>query len=229
MDSDAVTWLDAAQVVTAAAGLLVAGLVAVMPYARRPKLAIEEDEEGSNSRVEASPQLGGLPHVRVLVSNAKRRRAARGARVLVEGYTEQGSHQAAPTTLGHPSLEWPSTREDATVTGAVTVFAGASRPITLGYFVRVRVDTEGALHYVRERDYRSGEADAWYLKLTIGLDIADDRDKLPPVDDGYVFRLLVGADDGAARTFEVHLDWDGNPDLEPDEVLRSALDHLAVK
>jgi hypothetical protein len=223
-----VTWIEWAQVLAAAAGIGVAALVAFMPYARRPKLSVEEDTDRSNSRVEESP-LGGLPHVRVLVSNAKRRRAAQGARVLFEGYTVQGSHAAAPTTLGHPSLEWPSTREDAAATGAVTVFAGAKRPITLGYFVRVRCDAQGALHYVRARGYKSGDADAWYLKLTIGLDINDNRDKLHPVDDGYVFRLLVGADDGAARTFEVYLDWDGNPDLEPAEVLDSALDHLAVK
>lgn len=222
-----VSWVDVAQAMTAAAGLLVAGLVAFMPYARRPRLSIEEDQDRSNSRVEAS-QMGGLPHLRLLVSNAKRRRAAQGTRVIVEGYTVQGSHQAAPTTLGHPSLEWPSTREDETLTGAVTVFAGAKRPITLGYFVRARRDAEGALHYVRERNYRPGEADAWYLKLTIGLDINDDRDKLPPVDDGYFIHLLVGAEDGAARTFNVHIDWDGNPDLSPDDVLTSALDRLAV-
>lgn len=148
MNAD-VTWVDAAQVVTAAVGLIVAGLVAFMPYARRPKLGIEEDADRSNWRVEASP-LGGLPHLRLLVSNAKRRRAAQGARILVEGYTIQGSHAAAPTTLGHPSLEWPSTREDAAGTGGVTVFAGAKRPITLGYLVRVRRDADGELHYVRD-------------------------------------------------------------------------------
>lgn len=92
----------------------------------------------------------------------------------------------------------------------------------------VRVDAEDALHYVRERDYRPGEADAWYLKLTIGLDIKDDRDKLPPVDDGYMIRLVVGADDGAARTFNVHIDWNGDPAQSPQEVLTSVLDRLAV-
>ena len=171
--------------------------------------------------------LGGLPHVRLLVTNAKRRRAAQGTRVLVEGYTVVGSHLPALTPVGHASLAWASS-DEATETAAMTVFAGGSRAITLGYLTRVRRDTEGALHFVSERDYRSGEADAWYLRLTLafGLSIGDDRDKLPPEDDGYVIRLLVGADDGPARTFNVHIDWNGDPELEPEQVLRSALDRL---
>jgi hypothetical protein len=40
--------------VTAAVGLLVAALVAVMPYARRPKVSLEEDEARIQSRVEMS-------------------------------------------------------------------------------------------------------------------------------------------------------------------------------
>jgi hypothetical protein len=42
-------------------------------------------------------------------------------------------------------------------------------------------------------------------------------------------RLLVGADGGAARGFEVDIDWDGDPALRPAEVLASPLDHLAVR
>lgn len=223
--SVAATTFEWAQIVAAGTGLLVAALVAFMPYARRPKLSIEEDRDRSNSRVESSG-LGGLPHVRLLVSNSKRRRAAQNARVLVEGYTVVGSHQPALDTLGHPSLQWRSASDEIVTTA--TVFGGGASPITLGYFVRVRRDAEGELHYVRERDYRSGEADAWYLKLTIGLDINDNRDKLQPFEDGYLIRLLVGADDGAARTFDVQIDWDGDPDQSPHEVLRSALEHLAV-
>lgn len=220
------TFYEWAQVAGATLAVVVAGLVAFMPYARRPKLKIEEDRDRSNSRVESSG-LGGLPHVRLLVSNSKRRRAAQNARVLVEGYTAVGGHQPALDTLGHPSLQWPSASDDIVTTA--TVFGGGARPITLGYLVRVRRDSAGDLHYVSEHEYDGKNADAWYLKLTIGLDINDNRDKLPPYDDGYMIRLLVGADDGAARTFTVHIDWDGNPDLRPDEVLRSALERLAVQ
>ncbi len=214
-----------AQVLAVATGVVIALLVAFMPYARRLRLRIEEDRDRSNSRVESSG-LGGLPHIRLLVSNAKGRRAAQGACVLVEGYTVVGSHQPALTTLGHPSLQWPSASDEIVTTA--TVFGGGARPITLGYFVRVQRDPAGDLAYISEHGYRSGKADAWYLKLTIGVDINDNRDKLEPFEDGYVIRLLVGADDGAARTFRVHIDWDGDPDQEPQAVLKSALDHLAV-
>ena len=71
-------------------------------------------------------------------------------------------------------------------------------------------------------------ANAWYLDLG-ELDVNDDRDKLKPIDGGYTIRLLVGADDGAARRFDVDIAWDGNPKLSPEEVLASALDHLAVR
>jgi hypothetical protein len=222
----AATTFEWAQLVTAAAAVVIAVLVAFMPYARRPKLSVEEDRDRSNSRVEQDVRLGSLPHARLLVANAKRRRAAQGARVLVEGYTVVGSHQPALDTLGHPSLQWPSASEEVLTTA--TVFGGGTRPITLGFFIRVRKDADGALHYVRERNYRPGEADAWYFKLAIGIDIVENRDKLPPVEDGYMIKLLVGADDGAARSFTVHIDWDGNPDRPPAQVLRSALEHLAV-
>lgn len=241
------TWVDVAGVITAVAGITIAGLVAFMPFARRPKLAIEEDPDRANSRVESSGQ-GGLPHVRLLVTNSKHRRSAKGTHVLVEGYTVVGSHQPALTTLGHPSLEWPSSAEGA-ATGAVTVFAGGARPITLGYFIRVRRDESrggllrptgvdeqgrqvvGLPHWARAEDWGKPDVEGWYFKFALhpGLDINDDRDKLPPVDDGYVIRLLVGADDGRARTFKVHLDWDGDPMLQPQQVLDSGLKHLAVE
>lgn len=222
---DPVSKFEWAQLIGAVLAVGVAGLVAFMPYARRPKLTIEEDRDRSNSRVESSG-LGGLPHVRLLVSNSKRRRAAQNARVLVEGYTVVGSHQPALDTLGHPSLQWPSASDEIVTTA--TVFGGGARPITLGYFVRVRRDSAGDLHYVSEHDYDGTNADAWYLKLTIGLDIIENRDKLQPFEDGYLIRLLVGADDGAARVFRVHIDWDGDPDQSPQAVLRNALEHLAV-
>jgi hypothetical protein len=86
-------------------------------------------------------------------------------------------------------------------------------------------------HYARDEDYEDyDDVEGWYLRLALafGLDMNDDRDKLPPVKGGYVIRLLVGADDGAARKFKVHIDWNGDADQRPDEVLTSALEHLEV-
>lgn len=70
MEGGGTTWVDGAQVVAAVAGILIAALVAFMPFARRPRLSISEDEERAHSRVEESP-VGQLPHVRLLVANAK--------------------------------------------------------------------------------------------------------------------------------------------------------------
>jgi hypothetical protein len=244
-----VDWLQLA--VTAIGAIVVTALVAAMPFLRRPKLTIEEDAEHVHSHLERS-QAGELPHVRLLVANSKWRRAASGTRVLVEGYTEQGAGGIA-TALGHPSLGWPSggPGEEA----ALTVFPDARRPITLGYFIRAPRDAKGKLRRPREINTDTGQEvrylphfatdddyarvagpraapmnGAWFLRLALAfeLDIFDDRDKLAPVKSGYAIRLLVGADDGAARPFEVHINWESDANLSAKEVLRSALDHLHV-
>ena len=245
-DGGGTTWIDVAQVVAAGAGIAVAGLVAFMPYVRRPRLSIAEDPERVQSRVETT-NVGELPHVRLLVANKRRRRAAQGTRVAVEWYQPRSGPKVS---LAHPFLGWPSTRE-AEATGSVVVFAGGHRPVSLGQLIRVRLADDGAIarpvqwtqtvgpggpgppgmpqpgppgfpHFPQE------DAAGWYLYLA-ELDLNDNRDKLPPVKDGYTIRLLVGADDGAARAYEVDIAWDGDPKLTPDEVLASALDRLAVR
>jgi hypothetical protein len=145
---------------------------------------------------------------------------------MVEDYWIVAAHAAKPETLGHPSLLWPSASSERIE--AATVFGGATRPITLGYFVRARRDADRVVHYVRERDYRPGEAEAWYLTLTVGLDIEADREKLEPVEGGYLIDLLAGADDGSARSVKVRIDWDGDPDQTPKQVLESAREGLTV-
>ena len=56
---DNTTLVEWAQVVGALAGVVIAGLVAFMPYVRRPKLTIKEDL-AQHPRVEVS-DMGGLP------------------------------------------------------------------------------------------------------------------------------------------------------------------------
>ena len=48
----------------------------------------------------------------------------------------------------------------------------------------------------------------WELKLALAFDlaIADQREWLPPRQDGYVVRLVVGADDGAAHNYDIDRD-----------------------
>ena len=235
--------MNAAALATAVAGVLIASLVAFMPYARRPRLSVIEDGERIHSRVESTPQ-GPIPHMRLLVNNSRRRRAAEGTRVLVVAYRQVGVVDSGWTSLAHPSLGWPSAPE-AAETAALTVFAGGPRPIGLGRLIRVRVGEAGELmrptvelngvpirgipHYAA--DPGDPPAAGWYLWLDLAFnqDLNDNRDKLPPAENGYTIRLLVGANDGAARLFDVDINWDGNPDLTADDVLASALNHLAVR
>lgn len=243
MEADGASWLDVATAVTAVGGILIAALVAAMPFARRPRLSITEDPERVHSRVEDTT-AGHLPHVRLLVANEKRRRAAQGTRVLVEWYQARNGERVS---LSHPSLGWPSAPESERATASVVVFAGGHRPVSLGRLIRVQVDDDGGVFradvYTQSLSAAMGarrfphfdklepddERDArWFLYLA-ELDVNDDRDKLRPVENGYVIRLLVGADDGAARSFEVDIAWDGDPQLSAEEVLASALDHLAVR
>jgi hypothetical protein len=96
--------------------------------------------------------------------------------VIVEGYRRQGEPVGEFTTLGHPSLLWPSASEIATA--AVTVFAGGRRPITLGLLTRTEwraggglIIPEGGLysHHARDVDYAVPYPHtAWYLVFAIG-------------------------------------------------------------
>jgi hypothetical protein len=241
MEGDGATWVDVAQAVSAVAGILIAALVAVMPFVRRPRLWIGEDSGRVHSRVEDTP-IGSLPHVRLLVSNARWRRAAQGTRVLIEWYQPRNGERVS---LSHPSLGWPSAPE-AEATAAAVVFAGGHRPISLGRLIRVATDDEGRIwrpesysttfrqsstltRQFPHIEHGSGLiATGWFLYLG-ELDINDDRDKLEPVEGGYTIRLLVGADDGAARSFEVDISWEADPKQTSEEVLASALEHLAVR
>jgi hypothetical protein len=91
-------WLGAAQVVAAVFAVLAAVAIPVVAFFRAPKLSILEDTEAAHSRVEGT----GLPYIRLLVTNARFRRAGHHAQVLVERYSEHGAG-AAPTTIGTPA------------------------------------------------------------------------------------------------------------------------------
>jgi hypothetical protein len=77
VEANGTTWVDVAQVVAAGAGIVVVLLGAIMPFVRRPRLSLTEDELCVHSRVEDT-NVGRIPHARLLVGNAKWRRAAQG-------------------------------------------------------------------------------------------------------------------------------------------------------
>ena len=64
----------------------------------------------------------------------------------------------------------------------------------------------------------------WHLHLALaGVVPGDHRDWLPPTEQGYVVRLVIGADDGGARRYDVRLQWDGSATSA-----RAALDSVGL-
>jgi len=208
--------------------LAVSIAAAVLPYYRRPKLSLREDDRGE-SRIEGN----GLPYLRALVHNKKGKRSAKRARVVLDGYRRIGSHEF--TRLASPFLAWPSVFGQESDSYVEVIFPDASRPVGIGRFMRVKLDDEGKL--VRGLTagptavviHHPDDADAiWYLHLELasGWTIVDGRDWLDPGE--WTLCLLVGADDGDAHAFELDLAWEGD---EPngDALLSYVLDHLGVR
>ena len=67
----------------------------------------------------------------------------------------------------------------------------------------------------------------WHLTLELhNLDLYDDRDKLAPGE--WVIRLLVGADDGDAQAYDVHIAWSAGIGNNPPAVLDEALERFEI-
>jgi hypothetical protein len=228
-----VDWLQLG--VTALGAIVVTALVAAMPFLRRPTLAIEEDADRVHSHLERSDAgeqprapaclLSGIPR-RANAAGAPRwgirlsvgRAAVRTRRPLCRCSPARGARSRSATSSGRQDAEGKLRRPQVISTET-------------GQQVRY------VPHFATDEDYgriayAAGPMNgAWFLRLALAyqLDIFDDRDKLPPVESGYVIRLLTGAEDGPARSFAVHINWNGDPKLSAAEVLGSALDHLHVE
>lgn len=218
--------------------ILVSIAALVIPYWRRPSLSLHVDPERTHSRVEGD----GLPYVRLLVRNAKGKRSAKNARVVLDGY----SHAAIGdplTPLGSPFLGWPSIFGQDSDSYVSVVFSDAARPVGLGRFARVRVDPDKRLErearYTQDLappqagpirhfpDVQAAPDARWHLHLELADNaaITDERDWLPP--GRWKVRLVVGADDGDAHAYDVALAWDGD-EPDADAVLKATLDRLEV-
>jgi hypothetical protein len=222
------TWFDWAQVSAAVFAAAAAVTIPLTAYLRRPKLRLSTREAKRHSHVETNG-----PHLRLLVQNQSGRRTARGTRVMVVGHRREDAPDDW-TSLAYPSLGWPSaTGETEATEGEVTVYSGSGRPIGIGLFIHARRDREGRLNRVPGTDMIASyaandpEGASWHLCLTLHkLDIYNDRDKLQPGE--WVIRLLVGADDGDAEQFDVHVAWSEDAE-DGSDVLAEALDRLKVK
>jgi len=110
--------------------------------------------------------------------------------------------------------------------GGVVVFAGGRRPVDFAALDRPIRDAKGRVTQVG-----GASSGPWELRLTLamhgrGVFISNFREILPPRPSGYTVRLLVGADDGAARRFDVDVNWDGDA-ADPAAALESV--QLAVR
>jgi hypothetical protein len=167
--------------------------------ARRPALSLLEDG-GVHSRAE-TPHAA---YVRLVVSNERGRRAARGTRVLVDRYWP-AADPANITTIGSPSLGWPSATEASDA--SVVVFAGTARPVDLGILARHEPGTASD----PVDPYNPPEPHGpWHLKLALAgnLALSDEREYLPP--GRWVVRLVIGADEADGDAYDVGIHWEGD-------------------
>jgi hypothetical protein len=215
-------WTVGAGVGTALGTTLLAIATFMLAYGvRRPRLSLRDDEFAVHSRVEGNH----TPYLRLVVWNDEGKRAATGTRVLVQGYRKRDADTDQLTTLGSPSLGWPSALE--AVDESVVIFGGSGRPLDFGRLNRVTYDSDGLRTMVvvntnpptyAVQHMPDTPLAVWDFRLGIGLTITDQREWLTP--GRWTVRLLVGADEADARYYDVDLEWDANA-LDPQAALES--------
>lgn len=198
----------------------------VLPHYRRPKLSLRPDSSCEHSHVEGD----AVPYFRALVHNAKGKRSAKHARVVHDGHKLIDDRRY--TRIGSPFLAWPSTFGQESAFYADVVFADAERPVGIGRFTRVKLDSDGKL----VRAFPSADAPVihfpsdpqatWYLHLELGKwSVTDERDWLAP--GTWSIRLLLGADDGDAQAYIMTVGWRGD-ETDGEAVLSAALDSVRI-
>lgn len=156
---------------------------------RRPNLSLHE--ERSESRVERDSEGGGIPSVRLIARNGRLHRASRGTRVLVEGYERIG--ESGFTSLAAVPLGWTSGVDEST---AAVIFPDGERSVDLG-IMQVQYD-------------ENGRGQRWAFSIAPLVRPYEGRSVLAPRPQGYVIRVVIGSDDGRARRYGIHLNWDGD-------------------
>jgi hypothetical protein len=137
-----------------------------MPFARRPRVTLRKDMGRHHTQLEGTGSVA--PWIRILVRNARGRRAAHGTRVLVESYREAGG--AEIVTLGSPELGWPST--SLSPGGGPVVFSGGDRPLDFGALCTARRDDDGLLvgwGQPDPSDTKPPKGTKWDLRLPLAM------------------------------------------------------------
>ena len=171
------------------------GLVIVIgTYWRRPNLTLHNRPD--EWRVERNSQSVPIPAVRLVAQNGRLHRGSQGTRVHVEGYRRVGQSDRVP--LGSVPLGWTSAADE--VNGGVVIFPGGERPVDLGTFQA----------YSPPPNENASPVGEWAFAVAPNFPPFDGRNVLRARRDGYIIRVIIGANDGRARRYDVHLNW--NPD-----------------
>jgi hypothetical protein len=197
---------DSINLAVAVGTILLAGfafLQIVRDARGRPDLTLNKDVDRLHTRLE-----GAGPWIRLIVSNSSGRRTAHGTRVLLHWFRPT-QYAAEPTSLAGAELGWPSTflPEGA---GAV-IFGGQRRPLDFGALGTGPIDATSVQAKMMGHE-QLPDGYGWWFRFTLamhGNGLYVGREFLPPLSGGYTARLLVGADDGPAKTFDVKFDWVG--------------------
>jgi hypothetical protein len=183
--ASAADWLAAA---AAPISILVAVGLAAGTFWRRPNLSLHN--RVTEWRIERNQEDAPVPSIRLVAENGRLHRAAKRTLVLVEHYRETGSTIRVP--LGSVALGWTSSAD--AVDGGVLLFPGGARAVDLGVF-------QGGMH-------------EWDFALAPNFGPFDGRNVLRARPNGYIIGVIVGSDDGRARRYEVHLNWNPTKTLE---------------
>jgi hypothetical protein len=200
----ATTWQDVRASQRVADAAVDANAMARAEQGRRPSLNLwaEDNANKVHSQIEAENEV----YVRLLVSNERGLRAARGTRVLVDQCVLV---DGSVITFGTPALRWTSPeardREEA-----IVVFAGASRVLDLGVLLREDPGESDALDRFLGIDQPPTKGEEtrppWVLRLALST-----REKKPLarqyVREGTQIRLLVGSEESDATFFDVTVGW----------------------
>jgi hypothetical protein len=214
-------WVHALTVVAAVLAAVAAVAVPLTTHLRRPRLSIVEDADRIHTRLEG-------PQGQRSVDQAPRRQPAappRGprrprarralSRVPAGGYSgDDGEPRARLAEHGGPG----GRRRRRLRRGPPT--RGLWRP-------RAAHPRPSRLRATAGR----GQESLWELSLSLAMHaqgrfISNFREILPAKPNGYTVRLLIGADDGAARRFDVDVNWN---EQAPDAKAALASVALAVR
>jgi hypothetical protein len=195
---------------TAVVAVLIAAPVPLSAYLRRPKLTLAMDARGEYT-VLRRPNEARIP---LLAHNARRRRAAHGTRVELIGCRSELEGVLDATEgwawYGNLPFRWTGRATE----GAATVYAGATRPVDFlslskGLPRDWQPPPDLANQPAAEPQAEVDRKSVWLLHLGVreGATVA-----LSP--GRWVIRVLIGAREGDAATYDVAIEWSGATTLD---------------